>query len=167
MGLKWAEPSKTYSREGEKDYKSAWERKRKKQIGNGERGRVRERQHCMPQWWDPWRFCCLSSKLVSLWTRTSKLIMSSAYLPFSPPQSNKHTKSNWKMGNAQQQKSDTSGSTALRHSLCFHYHILSRTPGESADGAVDYPTCMGCRVWSMKDTDRVGRGRESGPQGLK
>lgn len=33
-----------------------------------------------------------------------KLIMSTAYLPFSPPQSNKHTWSNWKTGNGQQQR---------------------------------------------------------------
>lgn len=56
-----------------------------------------------------------------------KLIMSTAYLPFSPPKSNKHTQSNWKMVNAQQQRVDSPGSTAPQHSLSVF--ITTYCPG--------------------------------------
>lgn len=170
MGLRWVEPLKTYSKEIEKDCKSVIQNEREGKKGK-EHIKWRKRKGQRKKGRDVIRD--VFSFLFFLWTRSyGKLIVSTAYLPFSPPQSNKHTKSDWKVWNAQQQKSDSSGSTALQHSLCFHYHIVSWKPCESADGAMDYPACMGCRLGSMKDTYRVSQGKgilqtESRPQGLK
>lgn len=73
-----------------------------------------------------------------------KIIMSAAYLAFSPPQSNKHTRRRAEDGKCTTTRmSDSSGSMALQHSFCFYYHILSWKPGETVDGAMDYPACMG------------------------
>lgn len=87
------------------------------------------------------------------------LIISMAYVPFSSPPPNKDTQNNWKIGTARQQRVDSSGSTALRRSLCFHYRTASWEPDEINDGAMDYPAWTRCRVWSMKDTDRVSPGK--------
>lgn len=69
------------------------------------------------------RFLKVSHELESIKQRSyGNHIMSTAYHLL---QSNKRSRSNWKMGNAQEQRADSSGSTALQRSLCFHYHILS------------------------------------------
>lgn len=52
----------------------------------------------------------------------------------------------YKSGNAQEDEEE--GVTLqdqwhFSNALRFHYHILSRKPGETVDGAMDYPACMG------------------------
>lgn len=82
-----------------------------------------------------------------LWTLASNinLITPMAYLPFSSLPANKETQSYWEIGTARQQRLDSSRSTALQHSLCFHYRTASWEPDEINDGAMDYPAWTGRR----------------------
>lgn len=102
---------KTYSRERERERKEEEQKQRTTYEMEKEKRSVRDRILCL---WDVILGFVLFFRLMdsSIKQRSyGKLIMSSAYLPFSPPQRNKHT-DDYKMGNVQQQRVDSSGSMA-------------------------------------------------------
>lgn len=141
----------------------AWEREmrgRKAEAWRTKKGRNRKGhwEHFMLQRRNSWRSSFRFLNLVSSCGHGYEIIiMSTAYLTFSPLESNKHTRwanIRWEMHNKKKEWLFRINGTS-ECALFSLPHTVLEAAGETVDGAMDYPACMGWPMWTESEAWRT------------